>query len=52
MAASNFNATWTLDHAEYQQLKRDSEKLAALERFGVDNWGGYDDAMQSLEDED
>jgi hypothetical protein len=33
-------------------LEADSRKLTALEAFGVDNWGGYSIALQSLEDED
>jgi hypothetical protein len=28
------------------QLLEDAKKLQALEAFGVDNWQGYDDAMQ------
>jgi hypothetical protein len=27
-------------------------KLDALERFGVDNWDGYDEAVLSLEESD
>jgi len=30
----------------YESLMRDSNKLDALECGGVDNWSGYDDAMQ------
>lgn len=55
MASSNHNGTWTLSHAEYQQLKRDSDRLGALEAAGVDNWEGYGHAMAVLrgeEDED
>lgn len=48
MALSNHNATWTLTHAEYQELKRDSEKLAALKAAGVDNWEGYGEALAIL----
>ena len=52
MAASNHNGTWTLSHAEYQELKADSEKLAALEAGGVDNWEGYGNALEALDDEE
>lgn len=34
-----------------ERLCRDSEILCALEEYGVDNWEGYGDAMQSLEEE-
>lgn len=51
MASSNFNGTWTLSQAEYQELKQRDRELTALEAFGVDNWDGYDEAVQSLEDE-
>jgi len=36
----------TISVDEYEQLKTDRDKLAALEAVGVDNWEGYDDAMQ------
>ena len=34
--------------AEYDTLKTKAEKLDALEAFGVDNWGAYGTAMDSL----
>lgn len=38
---------------ELEKLYEAYDKLAALERYGVDNWEGYDYAMQSLcEDEE
>jgi hypothetical protein len=52
MASSNHNGTWTLTQAEYQGLKRDSERLSALEAAGVDNWEGYSHAMRILHGED
>lgn len=52
MAAANHDGTWTLTHAEYQQLLADQNELNVLEAHGVDNWEGYGDAMQSLESED
>lgn len=36
----------------YQELLEKATKYDALEAYGVDNWGGYGDAMQSLEDEE
>lgn len=36
----------------FLSLVEDSEKLEALDNFGVDNWGGYTEAMQSLEEGD
>lgn len=41
-----------VDADELERLREDSVKLGALERAGVDNWQGYDYAMQLLgEDE-
>lgn len=34
-------ATVTIPKADYDQLVKDSEFLAALEACGVDNWEGY-----------
>jgi hypothetical protein len=42
----------TIPRKEYQQLKADSKKLAALEAAGVDNWEGYEFAMELIEEED
>ena len=33
-------------NAEIEKLKEDSHKLECLQCYGVDNWQGYDDAMQ------
>jgi hypothetical protein len=45
--------TVTIPKAKYNDLVRSSNRLAALEAAGVDNWGGYDHAMQVLHgDED
>ena len=39
--------------AEYLESLQDSErKLLTLESYGVDNWGGYDDAMTEYYSED
>ena len=36
----------TISSEEYQKLSSAYEKLQALESFGVDNWEGYDMAME------
>lgn len=36
---------------EYKELLRSEQKLNALEAAGVDNWQGYDDAMDILREE-
>ena len=38
-------ATVTIPVSEWKQLQKASYKLDALEGMGVDNWSGYDDAM-------
>ena len=35
---------------EYNQLLNRDQKLCALEAAGVDNWEGYDEAMNILEE--
>ena len=40
--------TITITIKEYNQLKKDSEWLAALEAAGVDNWPGFVDARDIL----
>jgi hypothetical protein len=46
----------TITTKEYKGLLRDRNMLLALEEAGVDNWVGYDDAMQyyygDLDEED
>jgi len=45
--------TVTITQKEYDALLKADRELNALECYGVDNWGGYGDAMSSLdEDED
>ncbi|UGL61184.1 hypothetical protein [Xanthomonas phage MUD8-T1] len=49
--------TITITTKEYKQLVANSEKLAALEAGGVDNWDFYWDSLYdagfiSVEDED
>lgn len=38
----------TIPVARYNKLIRAEHKLAALEAAGVDNWDGYDDAVEEL----
>lgn len=42
--------TVTITVAEYEQLLQDADKLSCLEGAGVDNWDGYDMAMEMLEE--
>jgi len=42
--------TVTISKKEYESLLEDSEKLSALEAAGVDNWEGYDDAMEMMQE--
>lgn len=42
----------TITKEEYEQLLDDSKKLNCLECCGVDNWGGWDDAMEIYREED
>jgi hypothetical protein len=37
---------------ELAQLQRESRKLIALENAGVDSWGGYEQAMELLDEGD
>ena len=38
--------------SEYKEMQRRLRKLEALEAEGVDNWSGYDFALERLEEED
>ena len=38
----------TIKKEEYEKLKKDSEFLSALLAAGVDNWDGYDYAVEQL----
>lgn len=40
--------TVTISQTLYDQLVADSEFLEALKGVGVDNWEGYDYALESL----
>ena len=41
----------TILRDEYEQLIRDSLMLDCLDNHGVDNWGGYSDAMNDFNDQ-
>ncbi len=41
----------TITKKEHDRLLLYEKQLDALEAYGVDNWGGYEDAMQSLGEE-
>lgn len=43
--------TVTIQKSEYARLLRDCKKLDALEVAGVDNWEGYDMAMEIMRGE-
>ena len=38
----------TISMAEYNDLVQDSEFLSCLRNAGVDNWGGYSDAQEAM----
>ncbi|MFB4424836.1 hypothetical protein C5F59_027620 [Streptomyces sp. QL37] len=38
----------SITRSRLAQLEKDSDKLGALEAYGVDNWEGYDDATAAL----
>ncbi len=40
--------TVTLAYEEYDELLKRSSQLEALERHGVDNWQGYEEAMGDI----
>lgn len=48
---SEADAVWIADKYLFP-LEEDARTLAALEAYGVDNWDGYDEAIQSLEEDD
>ena len=41
----------TITKEEYESLLESDSKLTALENYGVDNWGGYGDAMTEYEED-
>jgi len=44
--------TVTISKKEYEELLEDQKMLNALQDAGVDNWEGYDYAMELLNEED
>lgn len=44
------NDTVTIPVEEYIQLQEENKFLRYLERFGVDNWEGYQDALKAWRD--
>ena len=42
----------TITKKEYERFKEDSKKLEALEAAGVDNWAGYDSAIEGIWEEE
>lgn len=42
--------TITITKEEYEELLDDSQLLDALREAGVDNWDGYDEAMEMLDE--
>ena len=49
---SKKTVTVTISEEEYEHLLDNSNKLSCLEACGVDNWGGWDDAMEMYHSED
>lgn len=47
----NNEKTVTISEKEYKSLKEDALVLRHLEGAGVDNWEGYDFAMESLRED-
>lgn len=43
--------TITISLTEYKSLKADQAFLEILEGYGVDNWVGYDDAVEYFQGE-
>jgi len=41
-----------IDKEYYEELEESAAVLHALERGGVDNWEWYDDAMESIEEDE
>lgn len=42
----------TIPKGEYESLLSSSEFLSCLEACGVDNWCGYGDAIEMMEEEE
>lgn len=44
--------TVTIPKAEYEKLLEDQFWLSCLESAGVDNWGGYDEAIKLFKEDE
>lgn len=44
------NKFYEISEEEYKELIRDSKTLEMLKDYGVDNWDGYEDAINDNED--
>ncbi len=42
----------TISKREYDNLKKRDRELSALEQAGVDNWSGYGDHWEYMEDDE
>lgn len=49
---SNKKANMEITQEEFNRLSKAAEMLYALEAAGVDNWGGYSVAMESLAEQE
>ena len=49
---NNSNDTVTIDKQQYLKLQSDSNMLQALYAAGVDNWEGYEDALDIMDEND
>ncbi len=47
---NNMEETVTISKEEYESLLEDQKLLQCLQDAGVDNWEGYDYAMEMMED--
>lgn len=45
------NKTVTISEQEYKDLINDQKFLEALRAAGVDNWEGFDDALDMLDED-
>lgn len=45
------NKTVTISQAEYDELLKDQAFLECLQGTGVDNWDGYDFALESYQEQ-
>ena len=50
MPEKSIKKTVTITQEEYEELQEDSKFLFMLRAAGVDNWEGYDYAIEMLEE--